>query len=354
MSLLNKFSKGSMPYAFSKTLNRNVGVDEVERGLKCNCICIGCGMNLVSKQGDSNVHHFSHWEEADEPCNYSYWVSVRDIAAQILNDVKYIQYGGSLTNCYKVPFSNKLKNIKIYDEVAFREKKGMDIFFKTNIGLLGIYFLTHESARECYENASHFSKNINLIIDLRPITDNSIYTVSTLKDVVIHNPKLKIFASYFAHQKKLMQELDSKKALRYERLYNSKSIMDMNILKAFGINPIVINSFNQGDFSAINVAKIYYKIMYERFKGNETKESYKELSRDTLHSFLRYKNEYFATALVINKFYIYEVIDDKILVIGKCFKEGDEMKRIVESYFAGEMKITQSKEVAQEKYPKLF
>lgn len=37
-----------------------VEVTQVERGLGCHCICLGCGGRLVAKQGTKVVWHFAH------------------------------------------------------------------------------------------------------------------------------------------------------------------------------------------------------------------------------------------------------------------------------------------------------
>lgn len=37
-----------------------VTANQVERGLKCNCLCPGCGEHLIAKQGTKNVAHFAH------------------------------------------------------------------------------------------------------------------------------------------------------------------------------------------------------------------------------------------------------------------------------------------------------
>ncbi|MEI8291974.1 MAG: hypothetical protein WCH99_21090 [Verrucomicrobiota bacterium] len=37
-----------------------VGINDVERGKTCLCVCPGCGANLVARKGDVRVPHFAH------------------------------------------------------------------------------------------------------------------------------------------------------------------------------------------------------------------------------------------------------------------------------------------------------
>ena len=36
-------------------------ISQVERGLKCNCICPACNEPLVARKGKKTVHHFAHY-----------------------------------------------------------------------------------------------------------------------------------------------------------------------------------------------------------------------------------------------------------------------------------------------------
>lgn len=46
-----------------------IHISEAERGLNCNCSCPICGGKLVAKKGESNIHHFAHYENCD--CEYN-------------------------------------------------------------------------------------------------------------------------------------------------------------------------------------------------------------------------------------------------------------------------------------------
>jgi len=356
MNLSNNIFKSHIPYAFSKKLNRYVGVDEVERGLKCDCICPGCRMRLVSKQGDSNIHHFAHWEEAEEPCKYSYWVSIRDMAMQILKEINYIENDKDILKCYKVPFLNRCKYVQFYNEINFNDKKGMDIFFESNLGLLGIRFLTHERERESYKSLCYFSQYITLVIDIRQIIKHPHYMKESLKNIILNNVQICTLKKYTIYEKENIEKVLADFYLKYERLYRSKSIMNMEDLKAFNLNSKLINSFEQSDFSAINIAKVYYHVMYKHFKKNKPKnQHYEVLYEDKLHDFIVYDGEFYGTAFIMNKFFIYQVIEDEIVLIGSTFKKDDKIKSIIITHIiTGKKCNSQNKENFQKKYPSLF
>ncbi|QQQ15866.1 hypothetical protein JJL53_24175 (plasmid) [Aeromonas media] len=54
-----------------------MSVDDVPRGLKCDCHCPSCLGRLVARQGEKNVPHFSHFDRSSEKCEYAFATSVR-------------------------------------------------------------------------------------------------------------------------------------------------------------------------------------------------------------------------------------------------------------------------------------
>lgn len=51
-----------------------VTVDEVERGLACNCTCPSCGTQLEARKGNKRSHHFAH--EINKECLYGAEISM--------------------------------------------------------------------------------------------------------------------------------------------------------------------------------------------------------------------------------------------------------------------------------------
>ncbi len=270
------------------------------------------------------------------------------LAKQILQESKNIR-------CSNVPEEFKISKpyneyyeLELYSKESSQEKHGMDIFFSSSFGLIGIYFLTYENRTNNIEFSDNGCKYHILEIDLRPIDNAKDYTVDSLRDIIIFNPKLKSFTNYSIVHEPILEI-----SRKYQRLYNSKSIMDANDFKAMKIESIRINSFEQSDFSAINVAKLYYQDMLEHFKNNEVQDDCKELHVDKVHGFYQYKNQYYATATIRSKCHIYQVLDETIVLIGKCFKK-EERTQIIKAHLKEVYNEILEQKVPIKKYPTLF
>uniref|UniRef100_Q0HSR2 Competence CoiA family protein n=1 Tax=Shewanella sp. (strain MR-7) TaxID=60481 RepID=Q0HSR2_SHESR len=83
--------KFGVPFGQDKTTGEWKDVAEVERGLACGCICPSCGLRLSARHGDEREWHFSHHtrnipKEEIVDCEYSFEVSLRMMALQLLSD----------------------------------------------------------------------------------------------------------------------------------------------------------------------------------------------------------------------------------------------------------------------------
>lgn len=52
-----------LPYGLKD--NELVTIDEVDSGLKCNCVCPQCKQRLIARKGEVKEHHFAHYKVTD-------------------------------------------------------------------------------------------------------------------------------------------------------------------------------------------------------------------------------------------------------------------------------------------------
>lgn len=65
-----------------------VSIDDVEAGLKCNCICPHCKTTLVARKGKLRVHHFAHYSTAD--CEHGAETGLHIMAKNFISQSKTI------------------------------------------------------------------------------------------------------------------------------------------------------------------------------------------------------------------------------------------------------------------------
>lgn len=63
-----------------------VSVEEVDRGLACNCTCPGCGNPLEAHKGDIRLPYFSHYRGAE--CGVGYETALHLLAKEVLSETK--------------------------------------------------------------------------------------------------------------------------------------------------------------------------------------------------------------------------------------------------------------------------
>ena len=64
-----------------------VSIKQVERGLKCDCLCFECGEPVVAKKGEKNGHHFAH-SSNKESCNINPESILHKFAKQVIMEEK--------------------------------------------------------------------------------------------------------------------------------------------------------------------------------------------------------------------------------------------------------------------------
>ena len=104
-----------LKYGLSKQTGALVSVEEVLRGLKCDCICPECKSTLIARQGKEKQWHFAHANNAE--CAGARMTALHLWAQQIIQEEKQIMlpsYNGKASNS-----SNQL--IK-FDEVFLEQR----------------------------------------------------------------------------------------------------------------------------------------------------------------------------------------------------------------------------------------
>lgn len=82
-----------VPFGYSQAESRLVDVHEVPSGKRCGCHCPSCKAPLIARKGQRKAWHFAHDSQAKagkdttlERCRYSFFVSARMMARQLVTD----------------------------------------------------------------------------------------------------------------------------------------------------------------------------------------------------------------------------------------------------------------------------
>lgn len=176
-------------------------IEEVENGLKCNCLCPSCGERLIAKKGNVKKHHFAH--KSGINCEYGYETSLHLMAKDIFNELKIIKIPKVTLH---MPGSNVHKtlyeeNYVSVDRVELEKKIGdivpdIVVYVKEKILLIEIY-VTHKIDSEKLDKIKN--NNMSVIeIDLSDIKEpinkkelTKILIDETDRKNWINNPKVK-------------------------------------------------------------------------------------------------------------------------------------------------------------------
>jgi hypothetical protein len=108
---LHRFLK----YGIIKQTGALVSVEEVLRGLKCDCICPECKSLLIARQGDNNQWHFAHVNNAE--CARAPMTALHLWAQQIIQKEKQIMLPPYKGRHYKLS-----KQLIQFDEVFLEQR----------------------------------------------------------------------------------------------------------------------------------------------------------------------------------------------------------------------------------------
>lgn len=236
-----KMHEKNMVYALKN--NNLVHISEVEKGIKCECLCPACGESLIAKKGDYVTHHFAH--KSRKECEYGYQTSLHLLAKDIIAKAKkfllpdlYINFEGT--------HGQMLIQNSIYinvNEVVLEKKINTiipDILLKTDRGNIIVeIYVTHQVDNDKIKKMHDLGLSA-IEIDLSDV--DRIITEKELKDIIENSTEKKKWIC-FKHEedckKKLIEKTEKRsihqngnvygcplKKRRYKNTYYARLLHD--------------------------------------------------------------------------------------------------------------------------------
>ena len=79
-----------IPFAIREADRKIVSIEDVPRGLACECRCPSCDARLQARKGDFNEHHFAHHDSSAELCEFALETSIRLMLLETLGKIQSI------------------------------------------------------------------------------------------------------------------------------------------------------------------------------------------------------------------------------------------------------------------------
>lgn len=337
-----------IPFGYRKETEEYVDVDDVEKGLACNCICPSCEMRLEARHGDEREHHFKHHVKAEKECDFSYWVAVRSMAKQILKQSTCLNVDIEPFFA-KLPWKDQIIQLDILAINPRRKNHGFDFELLTSIGYVYIYFVTpeNESAgryRSHIKSISrYFTADLILEIDLSVLSSVKKNAKKHLEKLILEELDYKTWISpkypfkpkpikpveqeCIVRSPRYVNEVVSKNIIGEEDIPNYKKtyVVHKELLDAFGL---VENQLIREYIRTLNVAIAFYKsqISVKYIEAIRTKDFSIVYTGMNLY-FICYEHEFYGVAQ-LGRHYVYQIIDDMVVFIGKSLKLEDVAKEI--------------------------
>ncbi|QVK19676.1 hypothetical protein KHQ81_15625 (plasmid) [Mycoplasmatota bacterium] len=227
--------------------NKIVYIDDVENGLKCNCICPVCKKSLEACHGEKNKHYFRHHNSSNLCPNYKEVVLLK-LACEILEKTKQIYIPGVTENLQKCrkPISYINEQIIKFDNIYFNKlinkKIKCDILGKIGSSYINIEIKINQSIDENKLRTLKQLKINTLEIDLftffndiwnydiRNTLINTIKTTSKLKKWRVFIPTKNMFINAYSSLEKQM-DIQDKNYQNIIKLLKFKLQLHENLLK---------------------------------------------------------------------------------------------------------------------------
>lgn len=198
-----------LKYGLSKQTGVLVSVEEVLRGLKCDCICPECKSLLIARQGEKKQWHFAHANNAE--CAGARMTALHLLAQQIIQEEKRIMLPPYKGRHYKLS-----KQLIQFDEVFLEQRIPIhDTYIQPDcIGRISRNGQAHDLlieilvTHEVDERKKNDIKELKLAcieIDLSDLIDTD-YTSEIIKKRIMNNCNDRIWLNNPVLKEKDVQE----------------------------------------------------------------------------------------------------------------------------------------------------
>lgn len=177
-------------YAFKD--NELTHISQVERGLKCDCVCPSCNATLIARKGERVIHHFAHYNT--DLCKYVYETSLHLAAKEIISSAKSLWLPAVYLNFDSGRSKELVKEATEVTVDGVRLEKGMDDIIPDIIVKSGgkefIIEICVTHAIDDVKLKKIANKNISTLeIDLSK--EDKTISKEDLKEVLLENSELK-------------------------------------------------------------------------------------------------------------------------------------------------------------------
>lgn len=108
-----------LPFGVHRQSGRLMSITEVERGINCNCLCPCCKTELVAKQGDVKMWHFSHSTDVLGDCD-GLMIAIRSKIIEIIKGRSLLSFP-HLLEAYDggpVPLDEIKEHVSMFGAIA--------------------------------------------------------------------------------------------------------------------------------------------------------------------------------------------------------------------------------------------
>lgn len=158
------------------------GIDEVEQGLACNCVCPGCGGQLVARKGPVRMHHFAHQGVS---CTTGPETALHRMAKQIVADERRLVLPGQGT---PTPY----QDAALPDEMGWPGRRPDVVLWSDSATLHVEVTVTHRCDLEKLDEIIRVGvPTIELDLSQAYRRQRLGWTIEQLTDRLIHDPAIR-------------------------------------------------------------------------------------------------------------------------------------------------------------------